>query len=75
MIKRIPSAIYSNDYLINFSYETVRHNKKEQTVVVKAYSKENAEKAFWIWMQSKNEETPYRAMLNVKILSVANKLN
>lgn len=69
-IKKIQSTIAINEYVINFSYETKRGNKKEQKRSIKALDEENAKTNFMIWLMTYNEDFSYRAMLNVKILSI-----
>lgn len=69
-IKSIKSRIDINEYIIEFGYETVRHNNKTQKRKVSNISKVKAIRDFWLWIQCFNEENPYRKMLNVKILSI-----
>lgn len=69
-IKTIPSMIWVNEYNIKFKYETKRKNSKEQIRKITQIDKKTAERDFWLWIQNFNEEKPYRAMLNVEILSI-----
>lgn len=69
-IKKIPSRIWVNDYIIKFKYVTKRNNFKEQSRVISQIDKNMAARDFWIYIQNFNEKMPYRAMLNVEILSV-----
>ena len=70
-IKKIPSRVWINDYVIKFKYLTKRNNMKEQLRVISQIDKNMAIRDFWIYIQDFNEKMPYRAMLNVEILSVA----
>lgn len=70
MEKKITSKVWIDDYKITFSYETKRKNKKEQTRVVTQTEQKAAERTFWLWINIENEDRPYRAMSNVKILDI-----
>lgn len=69
-VKRLKSKIWVDDYIITFSYITKRNNDKQQKRLITTISKEAAEKDFWLWVNVMNGDKPYRAMGNVKILSI-----
>lgn len=69
-IKRIYSNIWIDDYIIEFSYETKRKNKKTQKRLITHADEKFATRDFWLWINTFNSENEYRAMLNVEILSV-----
>jgi hypothetical protein len=69
-IKRIFSKIWVDDYLIKFEYDTKRKNHKEQTRRISHISEDLARRDFIRWIDVNNSDKPYRAMLNVKILSI-----
>ena len=70
-IKKLKSHIWINDYVITFEYDTKRHNHKTQQRAITTISKKYAERDFWLWINTINEDKPYRAMANVKILDIA----
>lgn len=59
-----------NKYIIEFEYDTKRNNHKKQKRVITTTDESLAKRDFWIWIQANNEDKSYRAMLNVKILSI-----
>ncbi|MDB2158329.1 hypothetical protein PMX22_00845 [Clostridium butyricum] len=63
-IKRIPNKIQINNYVISFTYNTVKGNYREQQRQIFATNKDEAESSFrdWYWGQ--------RTMTNVKILGI-----
>lgn len=63
-IKRIPNKIQVNNYVISFSYNTVKGNYREQQRQIFAINKDEVESSFrdWYWKQ--------RTMANVKILGI-----
>lgn len=69
-IKKLKSQIWISDYIITFSYETKRHNHKEQKRMITTISRQFAERDFWLWINTINEDKPYRAMANVTILDI-----
>lgn len=71
VIKKIKSKIWIEDFIITFSYKTKRNNDKQQKRIITTISKELAERDFWLWVNTLNEDKPYRAMSNVKILFIA----
>lgn len=68
--KSIPSEIWVNTFLIRYSYETKRKNKKEQIRKIKQIDESKAKIDFWHWLESMAEKEPHRAMFNVNILSI-----
>ena len=69
-IKKIKSQIWISDYVITFEYDTKRHNHKKQQRVITTINKHYAQKDFWLWINTINEDKPYRAMANVTILDI-----
>lgn len=69
-IKKIKSNIWIDDYIIEFSYETKRKNKKVQKRIISHVNEKLATRDFWLWINTFNTDFEYRAMLNVKILSI-----
>ena len=69
--KKIPSRVWVDAYFITFEYKTKRGNHKSQIRIVEQTNKDLAERDFWIWINTQNEDKPYRAMANVKILDIA----
>ena len=69
-IKKIKSKIWVNDYVIEFEYYTKRNNHKTQKRMITTTDENLAKRDFWLWININNEDKPYRAMLNVNILSV-----
>lgn len=69
-IKRIKSEIWVNDYIVNFEYDTKRNNHKTQSRMITTTDEELCKRYFYTWIMVNNEDKPYRAMLNVKILSI-----
>lgn len=70
-IKKIKSKIWVDDFIIEFEYDTKRNNHKTQKRMITTTDKKLAERNFWLWINVNNEDKPYRAMLNVNILSIA----
>lgn len=70
-VKKIKSRIWVNDYTISFEYDTKRNNHKNQQRVITTTDEELVKRDFWLWVQVNNEDKPYRAMTNVKILDIA----
>lgn len=69
-IKRIPSKIWMEDYIIKFEYDTLRKNHKEQERLITQTTEESAKRDFWIWLDIMKEKEPQRKMLNANILSI-----
>lgn len=69
-IKKIESNLWIDDYIIEFSYETKRRNKKSQKRLISHFDEKLAIRDFWLWINTFNTDNEYRAMLNVQILSV-----
>lgn len=69
-IKKIESNVWIDDYIIEFSYETKRKNKKTQKRSITHFNEKFATRDFWLWINSFNTDNEYRAMLNVQILSI-----
>lgn len=55
---------------VNFSYKTVRGNKKENHRYVLGYDKDEIKLQFLTAMDELNADQPHRALLNVRILSI-----
>lgn len=70
-VKKIKSKIWVNDFTINFEYDTKRGNHRAQKRVITTTDENMAKRDFWLWIQTNNNDKPYRAMLNVNILSIA----
>lgn len=70
-IKKIKSKIWVCDYIVEFEYDTKRNNHKTQKRLITTIDKKLAERDFWLWINVNNEDKPYRAMTNVKILDIA----
>ena len=70
-IKKIKSNIWVNDFIISFKYDTKRNNHKTQKRIITTIDENMAKRDFWLWINVNNEDKPYRAMLNVNILSIA----
>lgn len=70
LIRKIKSTIYIGKYLVEYEYETMRKNKKNNRKIVVQTSAENAEKDFWLWLNNTNEKEPLRRISNVKILGI-----
>ncbi|MEG2918859.1 MAG: hypothetical protein RR851_13100 [Clostridium sp.] len=69
-IKKIKSEIWVDDYIIHFEYDTKRNNHKSQSRIITTTSEDLCKRDFYKWKMINNEDKPYRAMLNVKILSI-----
>ncbi len=69
-IKKLKSKIWVDDFIIEFEYDTKRNNHKAQKRMITTTDKKLAERDFWLWINVNNEDKPYRAMLNVNILSI-----
>lgn len=69
-IKKINSNIWVDDYIIEFSYETKRKNKKVQKRLLTHTTEKLATRDFWLWLNTFNTDNEYRAMLNVQILGI-----
>lgn len=63
-IKRIKTAIVIRDYLVTFSYETIKGHHKEQQRIVRHLTEDVALGAFKEWSKK------IRTMSNVKILGI-----
>lgn len=70
-VKKIKSKIWVNDFTINFEYDTKRGNHRTQKRVITTTDENMAKRDFWLWIQANYSDKPYRAMLNVNILSIA----
>ena len=64
-IKRIPTKLEVNEYLITFEYKTVRGYSREQQRRIMHFNKAAAKESFIEWSKK------VRTMTNVKILGIA----
>lgn len=69
-MRRILNKIQVPVFEIEVSYDTQRGNNRTQNFRVAALDEYKAKQKIEIWIWSFNEKHPYRAYLNVKILSV-----
>lgn len=70
-MKYINYDIKFNVYQIRYTYETPRHNKRENHKYVIASDSEDAKFKFINYINDFNKNKQYRSISNVKILDVA----
>lgn len=68
-IKRIPNKIKINNYVITFSYKTIKGYYREQQRVIYATSEVLAKVNFELWANKQ------RTMTNVEILGIVENVN
>lgn len=70
-LKLIPTKIHHNIWKVDYSYKTIRGNKKENYKYVISEDGENTRIDFINYINEFNRENQHRLILNVKILNVS----